>query len=174
MIMIDSFSGRWRFLSNFYPAKILHQGITYPTVEHYYVAMKIKNDQQIDGRNITHIDCREMIAKMPAEHAGKVKQLGQILKVRKDWKDVKMDVMLWGVREKFKHEDLKQMLLDTGEQELIEGNWWHDNFFGICTCGPCQGQGQNNLGKILMKVREELRQQNVKPSLEELLKSQKK
>ncbi len=109
--MIDSFSGRWRFLSNFYPAKIQHQGITYPTVEHYYVAMKIKNDQQIDGRDITYIDCREMIAKMPAEQAGKVKQLGRILKVRKDWEDVKMGVMLWGVREKFKHDDLKQCYL---------------------------------------------------------------
>lgn len=167
--MIDSFSGRWRFLSNFYPAKIEHQGITYPTVEHYYVAMKVKNDQQIDGKFITYIDCRELIAKMPEDQAGKVKQFGRIIKVRKDWLDIKLDVMLWGVREKFKHDDLKQMLLATGDEELIEGNYWHDNFFGVCTCGPCYGMGQNNLGKILMKVRSELKQQN-KPSLEDILK----
>jgi len=162
--MIDSFSGRWRFLSNFYPAKIEHQGITYPTVEHYYVAMKVKNDQQIDGKFITYIDCRELIAKMPADQAGKVKQFGKIIKVRKDWDDVKLDVMLWGVREKFKHEDLKEMLLATGDEELVEGNWWNDTYWGIC-----KGEGENNLGKILMKVRNELQQQNVKPSLEELL-----
>jgi len=160
--MIESFSGRYNFLSNFYSVKIEHQGIKYPSVEHYYVAMKVKTDQQIDGRNIAMIDCRELIARMP--QASKVKQFGKIIKVRRDWDDVKLDVMLWGVREKFKQEDLKQMLLDTGEQELVEGNTWNDTFWGVC-----RGEGQNNLGKILMKVRMELRQQNVKPSLEEIL-----
>jgi ribA/ribD-fused uncharacterized protein len=160
--MIDRFDGRYNFLSNFYSVKIEHQGIKYPTLEHYYVSMKVKNDQQIDGKYITMIDCRELIAKMP--DPGKVKQFGKIIKVRRDWNDVKLDVMLWGVREKFKQEDLKQMLLDTGEQELVEGNTWNDTYWGIC-----RGEGQNNLGKILMKVRTELRQQNVKPSLEELL-----
>ena len=160
--MIDKFDGRYNFLSNFYSVKIEHQGIKYPTLEHYYVSMKVKNDQQIDGKYITMIDCRELIAKMP--DPGKVKQFGKIIKVRRDWNDVKLDVMLWGVREKFKQEDLKQMLLDTGEQELVEGNTWNDTYWGIC-----RGEGQNNLGKILMKVRTELRQQNVKPSLEELL-----
>jgi ribA/ribD-fused uncharacterized protein len=164
--MIDKFDGRYNFLSNFYSVKIEHQGIKYPTLEHYYVAMKVKTDQQIDGRNITMIDCRELIAKMP--QASRVKQFGKIIKVRRDWDDVKLDVMLWGVREKFKQEDLKQMLLDTGDQELIEGNFWHDNFFGVCSCGACLGKGQNNLGKILMKIREEVRS-NQSPSLEDLL-----
>ena len=160
--MIESFSGRYNFLSNFYPAKIEHQGITYPTLEHYYVSMKVKNDQQIDGKFITYIDCRELIAKMP--NPARVKQFGKIVKVRRDWDDVKLDVMLWGVREKFKHTDLKDLLLSTGDEELVEGNTWNDTYWGIC-----RGEGQHNLGKILMKVRMELRQQNVKPSLEEIL-----
>ena len=160
--MIESFSGRYNFLSNFYPAKIEHQGITYPTLEHYYVSMKVKNDQQIDGKFITYIDCRELIAKMP--NPARVKQFGKIVKVRRDWDDVKLDVMLWGVREKFKHTDLKDLLLSTGDEELVEGNTWNDTYWGIC-----RGEGQNNLGKILMKVRMELRQQNVKPSLEDIL-----
>lgn len=167
--MINSFTGRYRFLSNFYPVTIEHQGIKYPSVEHYYVAMKIKNDQQIDGRYITYIDCREMIAKMPAEQAGKVKQFGKIIKVRKDWDDVKLDIMLWGVREKFKNEDLKQLLLDTDGEELVEGNWWGDKFWGVSN-----GEGENHLGKILMRVREELKQVNKKPSLEEFLKNRNK
>ena len=124
--------------------------------------MKVKNDQQIDGKYITMIDCRELIAKMP--QASKVKQFGKIIKVRRDWDDVKLDIMLWGVREKFKHTDLKDLLLSTGDQELVEGNTWNDTYWGIC-----RGEGQNNLGKILMKVRMELRQQNDKPSLEEIL-----
>ena len=160
--MIESFSGRYNFLSNFYPAKIEHQGITYPTLEHYYVSMKVKNDQQIDGKYITMIDCRELIAKMP--NPARVKQFGKIIKVRRDWDDVKLDIMLWGIREKFKHTDLKDLLLSTGDQELVEGNTWNDTYWGIC-----RGEGQNNLGKILMKVRMELRQQNDKPSLEDIL-----
>ena len=165
--MINSFTGRYRFLSNFYPVEIEHQGIKYPSVEHYYVAMKIKGDQQIDGKYLTMNDCRETISKMP--DAGKVKKLGKILKIRKDWDQVKMDVMIWGIREKFKNEDLKEELLNTGDLQIIEGNSWHDNFFGVCSCGPCQGKGQNNLGKILMKVRQDLRDNNIRPSLEDLL-----
>lgn len=148
--MITRFDGRYAFLSNFYPCEIEHQGIYYKSVETYYVAMKIKSDQQIDGRYIGYIDCRELISKI--KNPGEVKQLGRILKVRKDWEDVKMGVMLWGVREKFKHDDLKQMLLDTGEQELIEGNWWGDQYWGVYN-----GKGDNNLGKILMRVRSEIR-----------------
>lgn len=160
--MIDSFTGRWRFLSNFHPCTIEFQGIKYPSVEHYYVAMKIKTDQQIEGRNITLIDCREMISRM--KDTAKVKQLGKILKLRKDWELIKLDTMLFGVREKFKDEDLRQMLLDTGDQELVEGNNWGDKFWGVSA-----GEGQNNLGKILMKVRKEIREENIKPSLEDFL-----
>jgi ribA/ribD-fused uncharacterized protein len=165
--MIKRFDGRYAFLSNFYPCEIEHQGISYKNVETYYVAMKIKNDQQIDGKYIGYVDCRELISKI--KNPGDVKRFGRTLKIRKDWDDVKLDVMLWGVREKFKKEELKEMLLATGDQDLIEGNWWHDNFFGVCTCGPCQGGGQNNLGKIIMKVREEVKNLNKKPSLEDVL-----
>ena len=160
--MIESFTGRWRFLSNFYPSVIEFQGIKYPTVEHYYVAMKIKTDQQIDGKNITLIDCREMISKM--KDPAKVKQLGKVLKLRKDWDKIKLDTMLWGVREKFKDQDLRQLLINTGDYELVEGNNWGDKFWGVYA-----GVGENHLGKILMKVREEVKQVNTRPSLEEFL-----
>jgi ribA/ribD-fused uncharacterized protein len=162
--MIEGFSGRYNFLSNFYPVKIVHQGITYPTVEHYYVALKIKNDQQLDGRYISLIDCRELISKISTP--AKVKQFGKSLKLRKDWDQVKMDVMLWGIREKFKDKDLRDLLLLTGDQILVETNWWGDKFWGVSG-----GQGENNLGKILMKVRDEIRSQLVedRPSLEDFL-----
>ena len=160
--MIDSFTGRWNFLSNFFLVEIEHQGIKYPSVEHYYVAMKIKNDQQIDGRYIGYVDCRELISKIKSP--GQVKRFGRTLKIRKDWDDVKLDVMLWGVREKFKKEELKELLLSTDEQPLIEGNWWNDTYWGVC-----KGVGENNLGKILMQVREEVKNLNKKPSLEDVL-----
>jgi len=153
--MISTFKGRWNFLSNFYPVNIEYQGIKYPSVEHYYVAMKVKNDQYIHGNFIGLMDCRELIAKIST--ADKVKRFGKTLKVRKDWDIVKYEIMLWAIREKFKNDELSSFLLSTGEEELAECNYWHDNYWGICTCEPCSNTGLNNLGKILMQVRDELR-----------------
>lgn len=48
--------------------------------------------------------------------------------------------------------NLKQMLLDTGDAELVEGNTWNDKYWGVC-----KGVGQNKLGKILMMLREEFK-----------------
>jgi ribA/ribD-fused uncharacterized protein len=123
--MIDSFTGRWNFLSNFFLVEIEHQGIKYPSVEHYYVAMKIKNDQQIDGKYIGYVDCRELISKIKSP--GDVKRFGRNkISLRKDWNDIKLSVMEWALREKFKDESLKEMLLSTGDEELIEGNSFND------------------------------------------------
>lgn len=162
--MINKFEGRWRFLSNFYPCKIEHQGIIYNSVEVYYVAMKVNDQQLINGRYYTPGDFREMIAKItnPAE----VKKIGYKVKLRTGWDEKKLELMNWGVREKFKNEELAQLLIDTDGYELIEGNWWHDNFYGSCSCSKCGNKGENHLGKILMEVREELKLANQKPSIE--------
>ena len=166
--MINSFTGRYAFLSNFYPCKIEFQGITYPSTEHYYVAMKVKDDQQINGRFYPVADVREMISKVATP--GQVKRFGRTLKLRKDWDDVKFGYMEWCLREKFKDAKLQEMLLQTGDEELIEGNYWHDNVFGSCTCEKCGNKGENNLGKLLMKIRSEIKgEQNKRPSLEDFL-----
>ena len=170
MSYINSFRGRFVFLSNFYPCKIEHKGITYPSVEHYYVALKVTGMQFIDGVYYTAPDFRELVARIL--DAGDVKKLGRRVKVRSDWDDRKLDFMEWGIREKFKDPNLSEMLLSTGDLELIEGNDWHDVWWGQCSCPKCRGGGQNYLGRILMKVREELKQQNTKPSLEEQIKNQ--
>jgi len=151
--MITKFDGRYGFLSNFYPCKIEYQGITYNSVETYYVAMKCNNDQMIDGKYYTSADFRELVANMAP---GKAKQLGKVIKVRSEWDSKKLGFMEWGLREKFKIEELKEMLLSTGDVTIIEGNWWHDVFYGQCTCEKCIGKGKNNLGKILMQIRSEL------------------
>lgn len=148
--MIDKFEGRYHFLSNFYPCKVEHQGITYNSVEHFYVAMKSNDEQLIDGKYYTTGDLREFVATIPT--ATEVKRFGRKLKLRKDWETKKMEVMNYGVREKFKNELLKTQLLETGNEELIEGNWWNDKFWGVC-----DGKGENHLGKILMEVRRELK-----------------
>lgn len=161
--MIDKFEGRWRFLSNFYPCKIEHKGITYPSVEHFYVAMKVNDEQLINGVYYTPADFREVISKV--QNPADVKKIGSKLKLRSGWDDKKLDVMNWAVRQKFKDERLAELLLSTGDQELIEGNYWKDFYWGVCN-----GKGENNLGKILMSVREEILLQRQRPSIEDMIK----
>jgi ribA/ribD-fused uncharacterized protein len=164
--MINRFDGRYSFLSNFYPCKIEHQGITYPSVEAFYVAMKCNSNQTFDGVYYTPVDFREMIAKIPSP--GRVKKIGQRIKVRPDWDSKKLEFMTWAVNEKFKDPTLKEMLIMTGDVEIIEGNWWHDVFWGQCTCEKCAGKGKNKLGKLLMEVRSELNGTK-KPNLYDVL-----
>lgn len=166
--MINKFEGRWRFLSNFWPCQIEHQGIKYPSVEHFYVAMKVNDQQLINGVYYTPGDFREMIAKI--KNPADVKKLGNKIKLRSDWEEKKLKVMNWAVRQKFRDPKLIELLLMTEGREMIEGNFWHDTFWGVCSCPKCKDIGQNHLGKILMEVREEVKLQNQKPSIEDLIK----
>jgi len=165
--MVNKFEGKYGFLSNFYPCLIEHRGIVYPSVEHYYVAMKVTEMQFLNGNYYTAADFRELIAIIKSP--GDVKKIGSKLKIRKDWNSKKLDFMKWGVTEKFKDPKLAEMLLSTGDMELTEGNWWHDTFWGVCTCNKCK-VGENNLGKILMDIRLNLKQKT-RPSLEDIIKN---
>jgi len=136
--MIDSFKGENRFLSNFWPAKVVLDDMTFASVEHAYVATKTLDMLK-----------RKEIQSVPTP--GQVKRLGRTLVLRPDWDEVKLGVMEDLVRQKFQHPELAKLLLAAGEQELVEGNTWGDTFWG-----ECFGSGANHLGKILMKVRDEL------------------
>lgn len=138
-VTISSFNGTHRFLSNFYPAPVTLAGEVYRTVEHAYVAAKT-NDTFVRATI-------RGIAK-----PGDVKRVGRKIDLRADWDSVKLTVMEDLVRQKFQVEPLRTWLVATGDQELIEGNHWGDRFWGMC-----QGTGENHLGKILMKVRGELK-----------------
>lgn len=137
--MIDSFTGQYRFLSNFEPSNVELDGRLYRTVEHAYQAAKTLDDAE-----------RVKIQRM--ETPGAAKKAGQRVALRKDWEDVKIDVMTDLVEKKFAVEPLRSKLRATGESKLVEGNWWGDTFWGVC-----KGKGENKLGKILMKVRKEAR-----------------
>ena len=139
---IESFQGEYRFLSNFWPAEVVFEGIKYPSVEHAYQSAKTLDRSE-----------RQKIAAIA--DPGEAKRAGRALTYRADWEAVKFDVMEQCVRYKFTHHaDLRTKLLATGDAELIEGNDWGDRVWGVY-----QGQGENRLGKILMKIRAELRDQ---------------
>lgn len=137
---IDSFRGKYYFLSNFYPAKVTYEGFTYNNNEAAFQAQKVLS---IDGKSaFTELS--------PAD----AKKKGRRVRLRPDWEQVKDGIMEEIVRAKFtQNPDLKQQLLLTGNAELIEGNTWNDCYWGV---DARSGIGQNHLGKILMKVREEL------------------
>lgn len=138
--IIDRFDGKYRFLSNFYPCKIIYQGIEYPSVEHAYQALKTLD-----------INARKKIAE--AATPREAKRMGRKVKLRKDWEKIKIELMEQLVKQKFTcYQDLRNKLLSTNRSELIEGNTWGDNFWGIY-----KGKGKNHLGKILMKVRNEIK-----------------
>lgn len=140
MSKIDSFSGEYRFLSNFYPCQVTLDNETYPSVEHAYQAAKT-------------LDMEERTVLRTTGPANIVKKLGRRVTVRSDWESVKIEIMSDLVWQKFSNNtELKNKLLDTGNCELVEGNWWNDTFWGVCN-----GSGHNYLGQILMAVRNELK-----------------
>ncbi len=136
---IDSFRGEYAFLSNMYDAPVLYEGIAYKSSEAAFQAQKALD---------------EAVKKTFAQYSGKqAKFHGKRVDLRGDWESVKERVMYEVVKRKFsQNPDLKEKLLATGSKELIEGNTWNDRYWGVC-----RGVGQNKLGKILMRVREELK-----------------
>ena len=139
---IDCFSGEYEFLSNFYPCEItMPDGIVYPTSEHAFQAQKTQD-----------IDKRRNIATLSTP--GQAKRAGRKLELRKDWEDIKNDVMFTTILYKFQNPELKGKLLATQGKMLVEGNTWHDNYWGNCTCDRCKNiKGENHLGQSLMGLR---------------------
>lgn len=133
---IERFRGPYFFLSNFYPIKVQLEGIIYPTVEHGYQAAKTLN-------SVDRLRIRD------AESPSAAKRLGHKAAQRPDWGRVKLPVMRHLLEQKFNHPDLKNLLLSTGDAEIIEGNTWGDTFWGVCN-----GVGSNHLGMMLMEIRQ--------------------
>ncbi len=132
---IDSFRGKYRFLSNFYETEIFYDGFVYPTVEHAFQAAKT-------------YDVVERLKICVADTPGIAKAMGRKVKLRDDWDEIRINVMASLLFTKFLKPDLRTALLKTYNTELIEGNTWGDQFWGVC-----DGRGENHLGKTLMKVR---------------------
>lgn len=139
---IDCFSDKYEFLSNFYPCEItMPDGIVYPTAEHAFQAQKTLD-----------LDKRREIAALSTP--GKAKRTGRKLRLRDDWEDIKYNVMITALWHKFHVPELKEKLIDTNGKVLIEGNTWHDNYWGNCTCDRCKNiKGKNHLGMSLMRLR---------------------
>ena len=141
--MINEFKGKYYFLSNFYTAPVEYEGLLYQN-----------NESAFQSAKVIDIERRKQFCNIDPSTS---KKKGRSVTLRHDWEKVKDKVMEDCVRDKFtRNDDLRQRLLDTGDQELVEGNTWNDTYWGVY-----RGRGRNMLGKILMKVREELRNESI-------------
>lgn len=136
---ITSFSGKYRFLSNFWRVNIVWEGHIYPSTENAYQAAKKHPSQRAQYRNCS---------------PGESKRLSHIGEICPNWEFVKLSVMDDLLQLKFAPSSwCAEQLLLTDSRLLVEGNTWGDTFWGVCN-----GKGENHLGELLMKRRKALRQ----------------
>jgi hypothetical protein len=141
--MIDRFRGEYRWLSNFHECRIQYLGLDFPTTEHAYQAAKRWDDPEF----------HQKILSFP--RAGDAMRYARTKEITtRDWHSrTKFNVMEIVNFQKFHvYPDLRDKLLATGDQELVEGNDWGDRVWGVC-----DGVGENRLGVILMKIRRTIR-----------------
>ena len=129
---IDSFRGKYYFLSNFFPAEVTYNGLTYQNNEAAFQAQKTySKEERIEFTTLEPKDA---------------KRRGRRVRLRRDWEQVKDRIMEEIVRAKFsQNEELKEQLLATGDAQLVEGNRWNDRYWGV---DIRSGVGENHLGKI--------------------------
>lgn len=142
--MIKEFKNQYFFLSNFYEYPIYYNKLVFCNAEAAFQAQKVINEK--DQYKFINLN------------ASQARKLGKTVQLRKDWEEIKDNVMYEIVKRKFTiNKELQQKLLETKEKKLVEGNWWHDTYWGVDSKTRI---GQNKLGKILMKVREEVKNNN--------------
>jgi ribA/ribD-fused uncharacterized protein len=147
---ITEFKGAWNFLSSFEVISAVADrdfpSIRYSTIENAYQAAKSLDE-------ITRLTISRYTP-------GQAKRAGRGIPLRSDWDaddgKVKVGYMWYYLGLKFHvNGRLTEYLIQTHPRILVEGNWWHDNYWGSCSCTRCGQRGKNMLGKLLMKLRQE-------------------
>lgn len=139
--MIKEFRNEYAFLSNFFACPIKWKGHDYNSVEHAY-----QSEKSIDPEWKKF--CQE------ERFPGKVKKESEKIKKRPDFHKENFDIMENLLRQKFMFSEFKNKLLETGDDEIQEGNRWGDKFWGV---DLDTGEGENHLGKLIMKIREDIK-----------------
>lgn len=139
--MIKEFQGEYRWLSNFVPCKIMLDSVEYPSVEHAYMSAK-SND----------IEWKKFCSN-PNNKAGEVKKKSKGIKLIENWDIIKFEVMKCCLIQKYNQEPYKTKLIQTKREHIQEGNMWGDKVWGVCLK---TGNGENNLGKMIMEIRDNL------------------
>lgn len=142
-----------RWLSNMTYVKIPYNGIIYPATENFYQAMKY-TDCDYYPQNDGVIEVRKYIATLKPHEAKKFSRENKMTSFV--FEEKKLQIMEYAQKQKYSQEPFKSKLLATGDALLEEGNWWGDKFWGV---DIKTRQGENHLGKIIMKIRDQLKQE---------------
>ena len=142
---IGPFTGKYRFLSNFWRTPVHYEDRTWPTAEHAYQAAKTLDPES-----------KDYILRIPSP--GVAKREGRSIPLIPGWDSVKVSIMFDILQAKFSNPEMAQLLLDTGHAKLIEFNTWGDRFWGVNRHMYFGDEGQNLLGMLLMRVRRDLRE----------------
>lgn len=150
--LINEFRGEYGIFSNFHRASIMHAGLQFPSSEHFFQCYK-------------HNDKVDLFYKIKGHPFKGLKALARSKPCRPDWDQVRDSVMRQALLYKFtQHSNLAKNLLATDGTILVEGNYWHDNYWGDCMCQNSSGKhpeclrpGKNRLGFLLMYIRETLK-----------------
>jgi ribA/ribD-fused uncharacterized protein len=121
-------------------------------------AFKFSNFAPWDGTTLEHryqaakcIDKEDTVWILDSRTAGEAKRRGRQVKIIEDWDEIKIAVMAKLIFMKFAPNSVfGKQLIETGLEEIVEWNTWHDTFWGRCVCENHRGEGQNWLGMILM------------------------
>jgi ribA/ribD-fused uncharacterized protein len=172
--LIDRFEGPWFVYSNFYgPVKVKlfvarvglgGQTLVWGGMTHYAVPGTTYTEEVYDSTEHAYQAAKFLDPEIRARFRyeglkpGQAKRMAANMKsrVRKDWFQVNIPIMRDLLQQKFTYSILKRKLMASFSAELVEGNTWHDNFWGNCVCGErpeCEAPGQNWLGKLLMELR---------------------
>ena len=143
MKTIHEFQGEYRFLSNFWPCYLMYENIEYPTAEHAYQAAKVESP----GVKTRIKNCHTPAEAKDYLETHKIKPAPEWTIAKKLLVMEEILMIKFGGKDPF----LTRALLETGDAKLIEGNTWNDTFWGVCN-----HSGENHLGRLLVKVREEL------------------
>lgn len=158
MSNIIGFKGELCCLSNFHLCKISYENLIYPSVENAYNAAKIYIEGDLNATNIER-KRRMFTSRSPS----RAKTEGLEVEKRADWDEVKEEIMYELLKQKFTvYKDIRDVLISTGDDEIVVTNMWHDNYWGVCNCSACKDKEKHNkLGKMLMKLRAEINKDNV-------------
>lgn len=148
-IGIVKFSGEFRFLSNFFMHSVFYKGEEFKSNEHAYQYRKTDSPMWKEAIK----DCAS-----PSE----ARKQGRMAPIVDNWDEIKYGLLMDINVVKYQDPILRKKLIETSPYYLIEGNTWHDNYFGVCSCYLCKHKKSfNNLGKILMRIRSEIAMSHV-------------
>ena len=137
--MINSFRGEYNWLSNMHSCDVVYKNNNFKSVENAYMFAKAD----------TSGEWLKFCLENPPNI---VKKESKNIRVRPDWEEVKLEIMYNLLIKKFTQEPFRTNLLNTGNENIQEGNFWNDTFWGV-DLKQNPNVGENHLGRLIMHVR---------------------